>query len=286
MRIGIRAHDVKADTFEGLVKEIHNEGMHCCQLAVPKAVHEFPTKKEVLTPGMALYMKEVFAENKVDVAVLGCYQNLATPDEAALKDTIDTYKRHIVFASLLGAGVVGTETGACNTEYRTEPFSFTEEALEIFIKNLRPVVEYAEKLGVIVAIEPVCRHIVNNAKRARKVLDAIDSPNLQIIFDPVNLLCVDNLAQQDEIIEKAFDLLLKDIAVVHCKDYIVEGSELKSVAAGTGKGNPVTGGGLNYPLLLKKIKEHKPYVHCTLENTVPENAVATREFMERTYASV
>lgn len=34
MRIGIRAHDVKADTFEGLVKEIHNEGMHCCQLAV------------------------------------------------------------------------------------------------------------------------------------------------------------------------------------------------------------------------------------------------------------
>ena len=55
---------------------------------------------------------------------------------------------------------------------------------------------------------------------------------------------------------------------------------------GTGKGNPVTGGGLNYPLLLKKIKEHKPYVHCTLENTVPENAVATREFMERTYASV
>ena len=54
--------------------------------------------------------------------------------------------------------------------------------------------------------------------------------------------------------------------------------ELKSIAAGTGS--------LNYPLLLKKIKEYKPYVHCTLENTVPENAVATREFMERTYAEV
>ena len=45
-------------------------------------------------------------------------------------------------------------------------------------------------------------------------------------------------------------------------------------------------GGHIYPALaiLKKIKEHKPYVHCTLENTVPENAVATREFMEKTYA--
>ena len=92
--------------------------------------------------------------------------------------------------------------------------------------------------------------------------------------------------KQDKKTLKRINLLLKDIAVVHCKDYIVEGNELKSVAAGTGKGNPVTGGGLNYPLLLKKVKEYKPYVHCTLENTVPENAVATREFMERTYASV
>ena len=61
-------------------------------------------------------------------------------------------------------------------------------------------------------------------------------------------------------------------------EYVVEGDELKSIAAGTG--------GLNYPLLLKKIKEHKPYVHCTLENTVPENAVATREFMEKLYSEV
>ena len=112
----------------------------------------------------------------------------------------------------------------------------------------------------------------------RKVLDAIDSPNLQIIFDPVNLLCVDNIDRQDEIINQAFELLGDEIAVVHCKDYVVEGNELKSIAAGTGS--------LNYPLLLKKIKEHKPYVHCTLENTVPENAAATKEFMEKTYASV
>lgn len=278
MRIGIRAHDVKADTFEGLVKEIHNEGMHCCQLAVPKAVHEFPTKKEVLTPGMALYMKEVFAENKVDVAVLGCYQNLATPDEAALKDTIDTYKRHIVFASLLGAGVVGTETGACNTEYRTEPFSFTEEALEIFIKNLRPVVEYAEKLGVIVAIEPVCRHIVNNAKRARKVLDAIDSPNLQIIFDPVNLLDEPNYQEYPAIFKEFVEILGPDIATIHAKDFKIENGKLLSCACGTGQ--------MDYEFLLRYIKEHKPHIHVLLEDTNPSNAQQARQFMEEKYASL
>ena len=81
MRIGIRAHDVKADNFEGLVSEIAAEGFHCCQLAVPKAVHDFPTGIETYTPGLASWMQEIFAENHVDVAVLGCYYNIARPEE-------------------------------------------------------------------------------------------------------------------------------------------------------------------------------------------------------------
>ena len=286
MRIGIRAHDVAYAPLEELIPNIHAQGFHCMHIALSKSIKEFKPGVETMTPGLAMYIKELCTENKVDVAVLGCYLNLCNPNPEKHKEIVEKYKAHIRFASILGCGVVGTETGAVIEEYKYEPANHSEEALQCFIDNLRPIVKYAEQFGVIVAIEPVWKHIVYTVERARKVLDAIDSPNLQIIFDPVNLLCVDNLAQQDEIIEKAFELLLKDIAVVHCKDYIVEGSELKSVAAGTGKGNPVTGGGLNYPLLLKKIKEHKPYVHCTLENTVPENAVATREFMERTYASV
>lgn len=278
MRIGIRAHDVKADTFEGLVREIHNQGMHCCQLAVPKAIREFPTQKEVLTPGLALYMKEIFAVNKVDVAVLGCYYNLATPDEKQLRDTVDTYRRHIVFASLLGAGVVGTETGACNTEYRTEPFSFTEEALQIFIKNLRPVVEYAEKMGVIVGIEPVCRHIVNTAARARRVLDTINSPNLQIIFDPVNLLDMSNYTRYPEIFEEFVDLLGPDIVTVHAKDFRIEDGKLLSCACGTGE--------MDFDFLLRYIKEHKPHIHVLMEDTKPSNAQQARSFMEEKYRNL
>ena len=231
-----------------------------------------------MTPGLAMYMKELCIENKVDIAVLGCYLNLCNPDPEQHKQIVEKYKAHIRFASVLGCGVVGTETGAVNVEYKYEPANHTEEALNLFIENLKPIVKYAEQFGVIIAIEPVWKHIVCTIERARKVLDAIDSPNLQIIFDPVNVLYTGNIDRQDEIIEQAFDLLRDEIAVVHCKDYVVEGDELKSIAAGTG--------GLNYPLLLKKIKQYKPYVHCTLENTVPENAIATRDFMENLYAQV
>lgn len=276
MRIGIRAHDVAYAPLEQLIPNIHGQGFHCMHIALSKSIREFRPEIETMTPGLAMYMKELCTENKVDVAVLGCYLNLANPDPEQLAQIVEKYKAHIRFASVLGCGVVGTETGAVNTEYSFEPANHSEEALQIFIKNLRPIIEYAEKFGVIVAIEPVYKHIVYNIERARRVLDEINSPNLQIIFDPVNVLSVDNIKDQDEMIQKAFDLLGKDIAVVHAKDFLVENNEIISVASGLG--------GLNYPLLLKLVKQHKPYVHVTLEDTCPENAAAAREFMEKTYA--
>ena len=278
MRLGIRAHDTKYAPLEELIPNIHNLGFKCMHIALSKSIKEFKPDICTMTPGLAMYMKELCIENKVDIAVLGCYLNLCNPDPEQHKQIVEKYKAHIRFASVLGCGVVGTETGAVNVEYKYEPANHTEEALNLFIENLKPIVKYAEQFGVIVAIEPVWKHIVCTIERARKVLDAINSPNLQIIFDPVNVLYTGNIDRQDEIIEQAFDLLRDDIAVVHCKDYVVEGDELKSIAAGTG--------GLNYPLLLKKIEQYKPYVHCTLENTVPENAIATRDFMENLYAQV
>lgn len=278
MRLGIRAHDTKYAPLEELIPNIHNLGFKCMHIALSKSIKEFKPDICTMTPGLAMYMKELCIENKVDIAVLGCYLNLCNPDPEQHKQIVEKYKAHIRFASVLGCGVVGTETGAVNVEYKYEPANHTEEALNLFIENLKPIVKYAEQFGVIVAIEPVWKHIVCTIERARKVLDAINSPNLQIIFDPVNVLYTGNIDRQDEIIEQAFDLLRDDIAVVHCKDFVVEGDELKSIAAGTG--------GLNYPLLLKKIKQYKPYVHCTLENTVPENAIATRDFMENLYAQV
>lgn len=275
MRIGIRAHDMEKLPFEELVQKIHEKGFLCTQLALKKSIREFNVSPEAMTPGMALYMKEIFEKNHVDVAVLGCYLNLANPNADKLAEIKETYKAHIRFASLLGCGVVGTETGAVNEAYCYEEANHSEKALEIFIKSCEEIVHYAEKMGVIFGIEPVYKHIVCDSKRARRVLDAIASPNLQIILDPVNLLSADNCDYQDEIMEEAFDLLGKDIAVIHAKDFKREGNELVSIPAGTGN--------LHMPVLMKFIKERKPFIHVLLENTKPENAEDVKKFMEMLY---
>lgn len=278
MQIGIRAHDVEYAPLHELIPRIHEQGFTCMHIALSKSIKEFKVDIPAMTPGLAMYIKNLCAENYVDIAVLGNYLNLAHPDPEKLKEITEKYVAHLRFASILGCSVVGTETGAVNAEYKYEAANHDREALDLFVKNLTPVVRAAEKFGQIVAIEPVWKHIVYGPEQARYVLDEIGSPNLQIIFDPVNMLYTGNIDKQDEIIEKTFELLAKDIAVIHMKDFEVDGDELKSIPAGMG--------GLNYELLLSKIKEHKPFIQCTLENTKPENAVKTREFVQDLYEKV
>ena len=99
MQLGIRLHDTKKLPFEERIANVHELGFVCGHLAPGKVISEFPTTDEALTPGLAMYMKNVFAKNQVDVAVLGCYLNLANPNPEQLAKITHRYMAHIPFAS-------------------------------------------------------------------------------------------------------------------------------------------------------------------------------------------
>ncbi len=281
MQIGIRLHDVNAglapelQTMEARAAKAREEGFSCVHLAFSKVIKGVTFDSCALTEGLAAHTRRVFAQNGLDVAVLGCYLNLAHPDPDKLRDIQSRYYGHLRAAALMGAGVVGTETGAPNPEYRMDANTHSDRALETFIRNLAPVVERAEHWGVSMAIEPVWKHIVYNADRALRVLEAIKSPNLRIILDPVNLLYPGNADQKEKVIGDAIDKLAEHVAVVHLKDFVRDGDELRSIAAGTGE--------MDYTQILRFMKERKPYIQATLENTTNDNAVSSREFLERLY---
>ena len=234
MQIGIRLHDVNAalgeaeQTMETRAAKAREEGFSCVHLAFSKVIKGVTFDESALTEGLALHTRRVFAQNGLDVAVLGCYLNLAHPDPDMLRDIQSRYCGHLRVAALMGAGVVGTETGAPNPEYRMDANTHGKEALETFIRNLAPVVACAEHWGVAVAIEPVWKHIVYDADRALAVLKAIQSPNLRIILDPVNLLYPGNAGAREKVIGEAMDKLCGHIAVVHLKDFVWEGEELRA----------------------------------------------------------
>ncbi|MBR2718262.1 MAG: sugar phosphate isomerase/epimerase [Clostridia bacterium] len=275
MNIGIRLHDTLGTNLEEHLRSAREQGFRCAHIAMSKCVPGFSMKDApaLLTDELAAEVRALLEKYGMECAVLGCYLNLATPDEEELAASVACYKAHLRFARAIGAGVVGTETGAPNTGYKTVPECFTEESLQLFIDRVRPVVQYAEEIGAVLAIEPVCRHIVSTPERARKVLDAIGSPNLQIILDTVNLLNMRNHTRMDELVAQSIELFGDRIRVLHMKDYQpVEGAEdVKSMACGTGM--------MDYTRLLAFAKVH-PGLPMTLEDTVPANAVAAREHLE------
>ena len=281
IQIGIRLHDVNTtkekqfQTLEERAKTARAEGFSCVHLALSKVIPGVVFDEAAMTEGLAMRVKRVFGQNELDVAVLGCYLNLAHPDPAKRKDIHSRYYANIRVAALAGACMVGTETGAPNEAYRYEPACHGAEALDTFIRNLAPVAEEAEKRGVTLAIEPVWNHIVWNPDRALEVIRAIGSRNLRIIFDPVNLLSMENVEDRERVIGEAMDKLCDRIAMVHLKDFVRENGKLKSVAAGTGE--------MDHSDILSFLKARKPYVMATLENTDDTNAVWAREHIEALY---
>ena len=281
MQLGIRLHDVNTalsseyHTMEKRAEKAKEEGFSCVHLAFSKVISGVTFDAAALNEGLAFHTKRVFERTGLDVAVLGCYLNLAHPDEDKLREIQSKYYAHIRIAALMGAGVVGTETGAPNAAYKMDGSTHSDEALNTFLRGLAPVVECAEHYGVTVAIEPVWKHIVYCPDRAVEVLRAMGSQNLRIILDPVNLLYPGNIDHRERVIDEAIDKLGEHVAVVHLKDFVPQGDDLKSIAAGTGE--------MEYTNILRFMKQRKPFIQATLENTCNDNAVASRCFLERLY---
>ncbi len=272
MNIGIRLHDTTPAPFVERIENAHKDGFQCIQLAPRFAVTDIPVAPYNMTPGLGSFFKKTLDKNEIDVAILGCYLNWGHPDPQAIKEMHAFTTAHLQFAKYIGAYMVGTETGAVNADYRYEPANHTEEALQTFIKNYTPVVRCAEKLGVMVGIEPVIFHIVSDMKRAMRVIDAIDSPNLQLIFDPVNLINLDNYQDEEKIIREAIEIAGHKVGAIHLKDYLVKDGVYTQVAAGKGQ--------FKYDYLMQWVKEQKPHIHIILESTTPENALEIKAFTE------
>lgn len=276
--LGIRLHDTAAGTLSQRVSSARNQGFSCAHLALSKTLGPEFIQADPLTPGLAAFVNRSMGDT--DITVLGCYLNLAHPDEEEYRQALKKYAAHLRFSRWIHAGMVGTETGNPNPGYRYDPEnSHTEQSLELFLHRLEPVVKAAEKLGAILAIEPVYTHIVWCPKAARKVLDSIASPNLGIILDPVNLLHADNVDHADEVIAEAIDLLGENVLTVHAKDYVRD-EHGKLIHSVIGQGE------MDYTRLFRFLRQRKPGIGITLENTTPADAEASREYLERCYTEI
>ena len=89
---------------------------------------------------------------------------------------------------------------------------------------------------------------------------------------------MENVDQREEVFAETIELLGKDVAMIHFKDFLRQDADGQLAATGAGQG-----GMGDYRTILRFVKEQKPYVFATLENTTPENAVQCLQYLQKQY---
>jgi len=273
IRIGARAHDFGCLPAEPLAAKLASKDMACAQLAVGKAIAGLTLKPGLLNPGLAGEIGGAFQKHGVQIAVLGCYVNPIHPDLATRQALLGLFKEHLRYARDFGNGLVALETGSVNADYLPHPDNHGEEAFQQSLASIAELVAEAEKFGVIVGIEAVATHPVSTPKKMRRMLDAVGSNNLQVVFDPVNLLTLENHREQERVIAESLDLFGDRIAIIHAKDFIIKNGEFQPVGTGSGM--------LQHDRVMKFAVQQKPGISILLEGTSAETAQASREFLLR-----
>jgi len=273
IRIGVRAHDFGCLPAGELAAKIAAKQLVCAQLAPGKAIAGLNMKPGVLNPGLAFDIGRPFREHGVQIAVLGCYVNPIHPDPTTRKSLLGLFKEHLRYARDFGSGLVALETGSVNADYSPHPENHGEAAFQQSLASIAELVAEAERFGVIVGIEAVASHVVSTPQKMRRMLDSVASNNLQVVFDPVNLLSPDNYHEQERIIGESLELFGDRIAVIHAKDFVVENGQFRSVPAGLGK--------LRHDLVMKFAVAQKPGISILLEETNEQAAQESRQFLRQ-----
>lgn len=276
MNFSMRGHDFDAKSIEAVAKKCAEYGVYGVQLVMPKTLPDY--KDGAFTPAYAQKIKDEFDKENVKIPVLGCYINPSCTDAEVLCAQMKRFKEHLKYAHFCGAQMVGTETGYVGSECN-EKDNHTEQAYKHLLTNLKELVAYAEKLGVMIGIEGVKVFVINDPQKMRRLLDDLNSPNVLAIFDPINFIGADNYNDQDKIIDDAFNLYGDEMCVLHLKDFVID-------ADGNMKSALPTEGMLNTEKILRYIKQRKPDMPVVLEGTGEKDLPRVMENVQRLYDSI
>jgi len=272
MRIGIRGHDLGKNTPEKFAQSVVDAKLASLQLVLPKAI-EFPGDvAPILNEELTNEVKAQLEEKGIKVAMLGAYFNPVHSNKELVEKTVLNFKNHLKAAAFFKTKLVGTETGSYNDdEWTWHKDNDSEEAFEEVLRIFKDILPVAEELGVYLTIEPAYHHVISTPARLKRLVDALASPNVRIIFDLFNLLHKGNTDQQRQLTDEMVTFFNDKIMIVHAKDFILEGGELIQVAPGRGD--------MDYPYLISKLRTLKTTPDIILEGVVGEDIPFSRDFI-------
>ena len=150
------------------------------------------------------------------------------PDRHYRQIRIDHTMRALTLAKELGAPNITTEPGG-----PVEPGGSWSAALKLFVEGLKPVVEHAEKEGVLLLVEPEPGLLVETCDQFLELMRHLDSPAVGMNFDIGHAYCVgDEPATSIPKVAKYIrHFHLEDIAATRVHHHLIPGEGAIDFAA-------------------------------------------------------
>lgn len=292
-RVGVRLHDLGDATLFERIALAGKLGFGTVHLASKDLFAATGATWDTLTPELAHQVSAACAAAGVVPVVFGCYQNIATPDEATFAHIVGRFAAAARFATALSpACVVGTETGRPNSENTIGSDRATSEALNLVAARIAQLAQVCATHGAALAIEPGYNEVLCTPERlfqaltlAKKSLEAAGSNAcVKVIFDPVSLLHAQVVPHAQDIVQQVLDLAGDDICVVHAKDYeLVPADGTPTWDDGSGKRLVCYGAGqthnFDFAPLATWIAAHPQVTGCVVENATLSSAPASLAYL-------
>lgn len=122
MNYGMRCHDIcPKSEIDTVFEAVRNLEVNQIQLALAKSIDGFDFSYGHYSPGFGRMIRQKLDEKQIHVAVLGCYINPTNPDEKERQKAVSSFIEHLKYAKMIGADMVGTETGRYDSQFQVVP---------------------------------------------------------------------------------------------------------------------------------------------------------------------
>ncbi len=273
MHVGIMSGHFKRPSLEESLDAILAQDIKHLQFNMSSAHLQGPIEEEIESAGPRI--REQIRKRDMVIAALGGPVNMVHVDPEKRQQAIDRMATLIAACEHVGTSVIATCTGSRDPEsmWRNHPDNASESTWRVLCSTLEQVLPIAEAAGVIIAFEPEFNNVACDAKKSRRLINDMGSPNLKVVMDAANIFGENDLSRMTEVLDEAFELLGEHVAVAHGKD-LDHGGDAGHLAAGTGK--------LDYDHYVKLLCglpfEVSVILHGLAEDQVPGAAAMLRRY--------
>ncbi len=279
MQIAFRTHDLGVKGLENAIQKAHSCGISAVQLVAYKFMDEIKYVPNALNEENSAAIGAALKAAGIKVPLIGAYFNPVHSDKEKVANCKAVFKDYLKYCKSLGCNIVGSETGSFNDDKWTyNPLNRTEEALQTVIATFKELAAYARECGAYVGMEGAAGHVCWNVATLKRAIDAINAPNVKVIFDIYNYLDSSNYNRYLEILDEGLKTFAGKIVVFHIKDCVFEDGKLKQVAPGKGM--------FDFDKIFSRIKAYDKDAVLVLEGTTGDDIIPCIKFINKKWSEV